>query len=68
MTVTNIIAGLQLIQKSKPVGESDYHFRAEHDEIFVGSLRWPMSEYDKAKMKEMGWIADDDIDGWRANV
>lgn len=68
MTVTNIIEGLQLIQKSKPAKESDYHFRAEHDEIFVGSIEWEMSNADKARMEELGWSADEDVDGWRAIV
>ena len=68
MTVTNIIEGLQLIQKSKPAKESDYHFRAEHDEIFVGSIDWEMSDADKARMEELGWSADEDVHGWRASV
>ena len=68
MTVTNIIAGLQLIQKSKPEEQSDYHFRSEHDEIFVGSLEWEMSEADKERMEELGWTAIKDIDGWQAFV
>lgn len=68
MEVTNIIEGLQLIQKSKPKNESDFHFRAEHDEIFVGSLEWPMPKKDKDRMEELGWTADEDVDGWRALV
>lgn len=68
MTTTNIIEGLQLINKSKPEGESDYHFRAEHDEVWAGSLDWPMSEEDKKRMEELGWHADEDCDGWRAMI
>ncbi len=68
MTVTNIIEGLQLIQKSKPANESDYHFRAEHDEIFVGSVEWEMSKEDKSRMEELGWEADEGIDGWVISV
>lgn len=68
MTVSNIIEGLQLIQKSKPEGESDYHFRAEHDEAWAGSLEWPMSEDDKKRMGVLGWYADEVSDGWRAMV
>ena len=68
MEVTKIIEGLQIIQKSKSVAESDYHFRAEHDEIFVGSLKWCMSDEDKNRLEELGWIADEDIDGWRTSV
>ena len=64
MKVNDIIEGLLLIQKTKPATESDYHFRAEHDKIFVGSLEWPMSDEDKKRMEELGWNADEDIDGW----
>lgn len=68
MTVTNIIEGLQLINKSKPEGKSDYHFRAEHDEIWAGSLEWPMPDEDKNRMEELGWEPDENADGWRAMV
>lgn len=68
MTVISIIEGLQLINKSKPDGQSDYHFRAEHDEIWAGSLKWPMPENDKKRMEELGWNADENCDGWRAMV
>lgn len=68
MKVSDIIEGLQLIQKSKPHCESDYHFRAEHDEIFVGSLDWPMAAEDKKRLHELGWEADEDIDGWKTSV
>ena len=64
MTVTNIIEGLQIVQKSKPSNESDYHFRAEHDQIFVGSLEWEMSDEDKTRLEELGWEANEDVDGW----
>lgn len=68
MKVSDIIEGLNLIQKSKPESESDYHFRAEHDEIFVGSLEWDMPDEDKKRMEELGWNQDEDADGWRAMV
>jgi len=68
MNVTNIIKGLEVIQKSKPESESDYHFRAEHDTIYVGSLEWPMSEEDRKIMAELGWHANKEIDGWVALV
>lgn len=68
MTVTNIIEGLRLINKYKPEGQSDYHFRAEHDEVWAGSLEWPMPQEDKKKMEDLGWHTDEDCDGWRAMV
>ena len=67
MELLKIIEGLQLIQKSKPENATG-HFRAEHDEIFVGSLNWRMSEEDKKRIKELGWEACEDADGWRACV
>ncbi len=68
MTATNIIEGLQLINKSKPEGKHDYHIRADHDVIWAGSLEWKMSKEDKKRMKELGWDCDSDADGWRAYV
>lgn len=68
MRVPEIIEGLQIIQKSKPANRSDYHFRAERDEIFAGRLDWEMSDKDKKRMEELGWDADEDFDGWRASV
>ena len=68
MTVKIIIEGLKIIEKYRPSKASPYHFRAEHDEIFVGSLDWPISEKDKKKLDELGWTADEDVDGWRAMV
>jgi len=66
MKATNIINGLLLIQKSKPENESDFHVRAEHDNIYAGSLEWEMSKEDKKRMEELGWHTDEDVDGWRA--
>lgn len=68
MTVTKIIEGLRLINKSKPEGKSDYHFRADHDEVWAGCLGWPMPEEDKKRMEELGWQQDEDADGWRATA
>lgn len=68
MTVENIIKGLQIIEKSRPAKESPYHFRAEHDEIFVGSLDWKMPKEDKDALKKLGWSRETDVDGWRAMV
>lgn len=66
MTASNLIEGLELIQKSKPENVSDYHIRAEHDQIWAGSLDWPMPEEDKKRMKELGWHPEEDVDGWMA--
>ena len=68
MTVANILKGLEIIQKSKPESHSDYHFRAEHDRIYVGSLEWPMPEEDKNLMAALGWYADEGVDGWVTSV
>jgi len=68
MTVTNIIEGLLIIQKSKPNNESDYHFRAEHDVIFVSSLDWEISDEDKAKLEMLDWMEDEYANGWIAII
>lgn len=68
MKVNDIIEGLQIIQKSKPDGASDYHFRAEHDVIYVGDLNWVMTEEDKKRMEELGWTADENAGGWSTFV
>ena len=68
MTVKNIIDGLLLIELSRPNDKSGYHVRAEHDVIYAGSLEWPMSDNDKKKMADLGWAADEDVDGWRCFV
>lgn len=68
MTVKIIIEGLRIIEKSRPSKQSPYHLRAEHDQVFAGSLEWPMSKKNKNKLEELGWTADKDVDGWRASV
>lgn len=68
MTVSSIIEGLIIINKNKPVGEADYHMRAEHDLIWAGSLEWPMPEEDKARLNELNWRADEEANGWRGWV
>lgn len=57
-----------MVELSRPGKESPYHLRAEHDEIFIGSLDWVMSDQDKAKMDALGFTADEDAEGWRASV
>ena len=65
MKAENIIRGLEIIHKSKPESESDHHVRAEHDMIIAGSLEWELSDNDKHILNELGWVADEDLDGWR---
>ena len=67
MTAENIIKGLQLLEKIKPVGATGYHVRAEHDEIIAGSLDWPITDLDRHELEEvLGWMPIEDYDGWRA--
>lgn len=66
MTASNLIEGLQIIQKY--ASEKDYHIRAAHDTIWAGSLDWEMSENDKQKLEELGWDEDEGADGWEARV
>jgi hypothetical protein len=68
MTATEIIEGLKIIQRNKHASENDYHIRFEHDEMWAGSLKWPISIIDEMKLKSLGWIRDTEADGWRASV
>lgn len=68
MTTENIIKGLQIIEKARPSNCTPYSFRAEHDEIFVGSLVYPISNEDKKTLDDLGWIENEDVDGWRAGI
>jgi hypothetical protein len=68
MTTTNIIKGLQIIENARPANSTPHHLRAEHDEIFVGSLVYPISDEDKKTLEDLGWIEREDVDGWRAGV
>lgn len=68
MKAADIIKGLQIIESARPANCTPYHIRAEHDEIFVGSLIYPLSDEDKQALEKLGWDEREDIDGWRAGV
>lgn len=68
MTTTNLIAGLQILQKYGK--KHDYHVAADHEIIYF-SCRYgtqPSLE-DMQKLWELGWSAEDDeIERDRNNV
>lgn len=68
MKAQEIIEGLKIIHEAKPEKSGDYHVRAEHDNIYAGSLEWELSEENKNRLHELGWEEDPDADGWRAMV
>ena len=68
MKANDFIEGLTIIQKNKPESESEYYIRAEHDQVFVGSLSWKMPKKDKKRLLELGWTQDEFADGWVASV
>ena len=68
MKAADIITGLQIIERARPANESGYHVRAEHDEIFAGSLSWNLTDVDRQRLQELGWDADEGVDGWRCSV
>jgi hypothetical protein len=68
MTAENLIKGLQIIEKSRPLEMSGYHIRADHDEIWAGDLCWPMPPGDAGQLEFLGWERDENANGWRATV
>lgn len=68
MDVNNIIEGLQILEQHRPVSESKYHVRVEHDAMYAGSLEWPVPEEVIYQLQELGWSQDEDADGYRALV
>jgi hypothetical protein len=66
MDISSFISGLKIIQAAKPITESDYHGRAEHDMFYAGDLEWKMSAKDIKKLEDLGWVADGDANGWHA--
>jgi hypothetical protein len=68
MTITNVIAGMQIVDSFRPDDKSPYHVRAEHDNIYIGSLDWPIPETEQMKLEDLGWEKDEDADGYRAMV
>lgn len=57
-----IIEGLQILAKYS----SGYFIQAEHDEIFAGDAT-PSPE-DCARLRELGWIRDDDTEDEAGNT
>ena len=65
MVLSKFIEGLQIIQKHEKDG---FCLRAEHDQFWASSTKLEMPPDDKVKLIELGWLQDDDADGWLANI
>lgn len=66
--IEKITKGLRVIELSRPKTESPFHVRAEHDQLFAGSLNWNMREVDKQRLNAWGWQEVEDVDGWVFNL
>jgi hypothetical protein len=60
--VQDIIDGIEILRKTE---DSEYCVDAEHDQIWAGGDR-EVSEEDRAKLLQMGWWFDTEIDRWSA--
>lgn len=61
MSARTIKDGLDVLLKYEPKGE----FSAEHDQVwFHGREAKPLSKADEAKLRELNWFFDDEIDAW----
>ena len=57
MRLADILEGMQII--AKYAGDDQYCVQAEHDELFCGSTDLPLTEEDKKRMKDLGWMDHD---------
>lgn len=56
MKILEIIEGMQIIAKHT---KDQFCVQAEHDELFCGDSELPLSDEEKARMKELGWMDHD---------
>jgi hypothetical protein len=62
MKISDLAEGLQIL--AKYAGASDQHLvAAEHDELWVGDVTWPLTDADRMRLKELGFSPRDDM-GW----
>jgi hypothetical protein len=59
-TRTDLIAGLQILEKYEPGEWVD----AQHDIIYGGGSGVDVSVEDAQKLDELGWFIDDQTDCW----
>lgn len=66
MEAINIARGILILEAKRPREETPYHVSVEHDEIYAGSLKWPLAEEDTELLIALGWEPDEDLDRWVA--
>lgn len=57
MKLADIIEGMQIV--AKHAGDDQYCVQAEHDQLYCGSSDLPLSDEEKARMKQLGWMDGD---------
>lgn len=60
-TTKQVVGGLEILGRYG--GADDHNICAEHDIIYAGH-GCVVSDDDRAKLEELGWHWDDDIDSW----
>lgn len=65
MTITNIIAGLQIIARHT---DDPHCVCAEYDELLGGSSNLPLTPEERTEMERLGWRIDGQTDSWSAFV
>lgn len=68
MEAQEIIEGLMLIDRWKPMFGNDYHVGAEHDLICAGDLNWEVPEEIKSRLMALGWEQDHKDNKWVARL
>lgn len=58
----NFVEGIAILGKYLPEGKHD--IRAEHDQIWIGSVDMVTDSKDEARLLELGWDKDEEADGW----
>lgn len=61
--LTEVLRGLEIF---KSMGATE--IGAEHDEIYVLTTDCHICPNTKAKLEELHWFYDDDVDGWKIFV
>lgn len=58
MTTTNIIEGLQILQKYRKEKDG-YNISAEHDTIYADATDKPVIKQDLKRLIKLGWFQED---------
>lgn len=61
MKLNDLAEGLQIL--AKYAGANQECVVAEHDELWVGDVGWPITDEERMRLKELGFSPGDDM-GW----